>query len=124
MSTGLSSNYSRGGTAYYSAYSQAQVTGVAFPNRPVFFPIPGVSRNALTGPRYQALDATVTKSFGIPNRYLGERTGIEFRMDTFNVLNNTNLSPNINSNIDNPNFGVSGGGLAGRQVQLQARLSF
>jgi hypothetical protein len=124
MSTGLSPNFSRGGTAYYSAYSQAQVTGVAFPNRPVFFPVPGVSRNALTGPRYQALDATVTKAFGIPNKYLGERTGIEFRVDAFNVLNNTNLSPNINSNIDNPNFGVSSGGLAGRQVQMQARISF
>ena len=124
MSTGLSPNYSRGGTAYYSAYTQAQIAGTTFPTTPRFFPVPGVSRNSLTGPRYQALDATVTKAFGIPNRYLGERTGLEFRVDTFNVLNNTNLSPNINSNISNPNFGVSSTGLAGRQVQLQARLSF
>ena len=104
--------------------------------------MPGTARNSFNGPHYQGLDATVTKSFGIPNRYLGERTGVEFRVDAFNVLNITNLlggtaSLNNNSGISNlvqsvsngavttnANFGISTNGLSGRQVQMQARLSF
>ncbi len=126
MSTGYAPNFSRGGRAYFNSYSQAQITAgtTTFPNRPTFFPVPGIGRNSFTGPRYQALDATVTKAFGIPNKYLGERTGLEFKVDAFNVLNNTNLSPNINSTIDSSTFGVSTAGLAGRQVQIQARVSF
>lgn len=124
ISSGLAPNFSRGGRAYFSAYSTAQITGVAFPNRPTFFPVPGVGRNSLIGPRYQALDATLTKAFGVPNRYLGERTGLEFKADAFNVFNNTNLSSSINNNIDGATFGTSSAGLAGRQVQLQVRVSF
>ena len=126
MSTGLAPNFSRGGRAYFNAYTQGQITSstTTFPNRPTFFPVPGIGRNSFVGPRYQALDATVTKAFGIPNKYLGERTGLEFKVDAFNVLNNTNLSPGINSNIDQGTFGTSSAGLAGRQVQMQARVSF
>ncbi len=123
-STGLSSNFANGGRAYYAAYAAAQLQPSAFPATPTFYPVPGVSRNSLTGPHYQDLDATVTKSFGLPNKYLGERTGLEFRVDAFNVLNITNLSPSINNDIDGTTFGTSSGGLAGRQVQLQARISF
>ena len=124
INSGYSSNFPSGGRAYYSAYTAAQLRPTTFPNLPSFFPIPGVSRNSLTGPHYQALDATVTKAFGIPNHYLGERTGIEFRVDAFNALNITNLSSSISSNLDDAHFGVSQAGLAGRQVQIQARLSF
>ena len=125
MSTANSSNFPNGGAAYYAQYSAAQLQPSAFPNAPTFYPVPGVSRNSLTGPHYQDLDATLTKSFGLPNRFLGERTGFEFKVDAFNVLNITNLSSNINSDINLPTgFGVSSGGLAGRQVQLQARVSF
>jgi hypothetical protein len=45
-------------------------------------------------------------------------------VDAFNVLNITNLSSNIDSVITDGTFGVSTGGLAGRQVQMQARISF
>ena len=124
ISQGLSSNFPNGGPAYYASYTAAQLQPSNFPNTPTFFPVPGVSRNSLTGPHYQDLDATLTKSFGLPNKYLGERTGFEFRVDAFNVLNITNLSSNVDSVITDANFGVSTTGLAGRQVQLQARISF
>ncbi len=124
-STGLSPNYSRGGTSYFSTYDPAQITASssAFPAPITFFPTPGVARNTLDGPRYQALDTTVTKAFGIPNKYLGERTGVEFRVDAFNVLNNTNLT-GPQGDVTSTSFGVASGGLAGRQVQMQARVSF
>ncbi|WP_419807042.1 carboxypeptidase regulatory-like domain-containing protein [Terriglobus sp.] len=124
IGSGLSPNFSRGGRTYFNAYTSAQLRPSTFPNLPNFYPIPGVGRNSQVGPRYSSLDATVTKSFGLPNRYLGERTGFEFRVDTFNVLNQTNPSPNVDSNIDSGHFGISQAGLAGRQVQLQARISF
>ncbi len=135
MSTGLSKNFTGGPQAYFGVYDQnvTKTTSAVFPNPITFYPVPGIARNSFTGPHYQALDATVTKAFGIPNHYLGERTGIEFRADAFNVFNKTNLSPSINSQVQtvnngvtttNGNFGVSNAGLAGRQVQLQARLSF
>lgn len=124
IGSGYSPNFANGGRAYFSAYTAAQLRQTTYPATPVFFPVPGVGRNSRIGPHYQALDATVTKAFGIPNRYLGERTGVEFRLDAFNVLNITNLSANIASNIDDAHFGISQAGLAGRQVQLQARLSF
>ncbi len=125
-STSYGSNFSRGGQAYFNSYDPAFIasTSSTYPNPVTFFPTPGISRNSFVGPRYSALDATVTKSFGIPNHYLGERTGLEFRVDAFNVFNQDNPSPGINNDITSPVFGTSGGGLAGRQVQMQARLSF
>ncbi len=130
-----SRNFQGGPQNYFSVYDQTTIanSSSAFPNPIRFFPLPGLARNSFTGPRYRDLDATVTKAFGIPNRYLGERTGLEFRVDAFNVLNITNLSSNINSQVQtvtngavstNPNFGISTAGLAGRQVQMQARISF
>ena len=136
MSTGLSKNFAGGPQNYFGVYDQNTISGssTAFPTPISFYPVPGIARNSFDGPHYQALDATITKAFGIPNHYLGERTGIEFRIDTFNVLNITNLGSGINSQVqtvqggvitgNNQNFGISNSGLAGRQVQLQARLSF
>ncbi len=135
MSTGLSKNFTGGPQSYFGVYDQSTIssTSSSFPTPITFYPTPGIARNSFDGPHYQALDATVTKAFGIPNHYLGERTGIEFRIDTFNVLNITNLSSNINSQVQtvtngvtttNGNFGISTAGLAGRQVQIQARLNF
>ncbi len=136
MSTGLSKNFTGGPQNYFGVYDQNTISAAStvFPAPITFYPVPGLARNSFTGPHYQALDATVTKAFGIPNHYLGERTGIEFRIDTFNVLNITNLGSGISSQVqtvkggvitgNNQNFGISNSGLAGRQVQLQARLSF
>ncbi|AFL88439.1 putative collagen-binding protein [Terriglobus roseus DSM 18391] len=88
--------------------------------------LPGVARNTLDGPNYQDLDASLAKNFALPgSRFFGESTGLEFRMDAFNVLNLTNLNPgSVVTNITSSNFGTYNQGLAGRIVNLQARFSF
>jgi len=99
---------------------------VSYPNPVVQFPVPGIARNSFTGPHYEDLDATVTKSFGLPHvRYLGEQAGIEIRADAFNLFNQTNLNiGSISNDISNQNFGIIGNALGARTVQLQARFSF
>ena len=55
-----------------------------------------------------------------------ERTSLEFRMEAFNALNNTNLAL-PNGNVDNPQAGrITGliGGEAMRQMQFGLRLAF
>ncbi len=95
--------------------------------------MPGVARNSLDGPNYQDLDASISKNFALPgSRFFGESTGLEFRMDAFNVLNLTNLNPGaIVNDITSANFGQvvnnhnnAPAALAGRIVNLQARFSF
>jgi hypothetical protein len=54
---------------------------------------------------------------------IGGGAGIEFRVDTYNLFNLTNLTGPTTS-IVSANFGQSGGGLAGRIVEMQARFSF
>jgi hypothetical protein len=110
------------------------VAGPAFPNTAPA-PTPGIQRNILNSPGYQDLDATLTKSFGLPNmKVLGEKAGLEFRVDAYNLYNKTNLT-NIDSTLGsiNPNgsvssvngdFGVAQQALGSRTVQLQARFSF
>ena len=125
--SGPSSNFPGGAAAFFSQYpATIKATSKAFPAPVTFFPVPGIARNSFEGPRYSSLDATITKSFGIPNHYLGERTGVEFRVDAFNLFNQTNLGQgtSINSDIGNSAFGISTTGLAGRQIQMQARISF
>ncbi len=126
-----SSNFAAGGSSYFTQYSNAQLSSnsVTFPAPITFYPVPGVARNSFTGPHYEDLDATVTKSFGIPtNRFTGERAGVEFRADAFNLFNQTNLNVSqIVTNINAPNFGIIQGNnaaLGSRTVQLQAKLSF
>ncbi len=88
--------------------------------------LPGVSRNAFTGPGYQDVDATVTKAFGLhPGRIVGEHASIEVRADAFNLFNNTNLDGGrIDTSVQSTTFGQTSVGLAGRTVNLQARFSF
>ena len=88
--------------------------------------LPGVSRNAFTGPGYQDVDATITKAFGIhPGRIVGEHASIEIRADAFNLFNNTNLdNTSIDTNVQSATFSQASRGLAGRTVNLQARFSF
>lgn len=126
-----SANFTGGGTNYFNQYSNAQIvaSSVSFPTPINFYPVPGIARNSFTGPHYEDLDATVTKSFGIPtNRFTGERSGVEIRADAFNLFNQTNLNvANITTNINLANFGTIENGnaaLGSRTVQLQARLSF
>ncbi len=115
-------NYPNGGLAYFTipAYS----SGPAFPNQGSLVPISPVERNTLNGPNYMDTDMTATKAFGIPNnKILGENAGIDFRIDAYNVFNQTNLQGVVTA-IDSPSFGQAQSALGSRTVELQARFSF
>ncbi|MGA3046168.1 MAG: carboxypeptidase-like regulatory domain-containing protein [Terracidiphilus sp.] len=127
-------NFGGNGTTYFAPPSF--VVGPTFPaTAPP--PAPGIQRNSLNGPRYNDLDASLSKGFGLPNnRVLGESARIEIRADAYNLFNKLNLE---NSSIDNTlgsvnpdgsiqsvngDFGVARNALGSRTVQLQARFSF
>ncbi len=127
-------NYSGDGTQFFAPPSF--VDGPAFPATAAP-PVPGIQRNGLTGPGYNDLDGSLTKAFGLPsNRILGEGAKFEIRVDAYNLFNKTNLnsasldnivgSVNPNGSVSqvNSDFGVAGGALGSRTVQLQARFSF
>ena len=85
-----------------------------------------MARNALTGPGYRDLDATVSKDFGLPRiRGLGENAAFQIRADAFNLFNNLNFNPtSISNNISLKNFGQATSALGARTVTLQARFNF
>jgi hypothetical protein len=90
---------------------------------------PGIGRNSFRGPSYFNIDTSIAKKFGLPHvKILGEGASIELRGNFFNLFNKLNLQPfasqTDNVHIDNPKFGLSPGGLAGRVIEFQARLNF
>ena len=118
------SNFANGATAYFN------VNG---------FGVPGVGRNSFRGPRFSSLDFSAAKNFALPALpFFGEAARIELRANFYNALNKLNLAPftfgststtvsYFNNNgipAPNPLFGTASTGLAGRVVELQARLSF
>jgi carboxypeptidase family protein len=83
-----------------------------------------MERNSFTGPMYQSLNTSLTKNFHLPEApVIGNGAGIEVRVDAYNLFNLTNLTGPTTS-IVSTNFGQSGGALAGRIVEMQARFSF
>ena len=84
------------------------------------------------------MDVSLAKGFGLPKmRLLGENAKFEFRADVYNLFNKLNINPNsidgfigsVNpdgtlNGSPNSDFGVAGGALGSRTVQLQARFSF
>jgi hypothetical protein len=100
---------------------------------------PGIGRNSFRGPRYQDIDLSILKEFGLPTmKLVGEGAKIQLRMTAYNAFNKLNLAPfSFGSNstvvsyccapspvIANPLFGTATSGLAGRVLELQARFSF
>ena len=89
---------------------------------------PGVGRNSFRGPRFRSIDMTLGKNTPLP--FLGEGGNLQLRMNVFNVFNNLNLSPftfNTSSTVvQDQFFGTPGTtpALAGRVVELQARVTF
>ena len=89
---------------------------------------PGVGRNSFRGPRFRSIDMTFGKNTPLP--FLGEGGNLQLRMNVFNVFNNLNLSPftfNTSSTVvQDQFFGTPGttAALAGRVVELQARVTF
>jgi Carboxypeptidase regulatory-like domain/TonB dependent receptor len=101
---------------------------------------PGIGRNTFRGPRYQDIDLTVAKEFGLPSmKVLGESAKLQLRMTAYNTFSKLNLAPftfgststvvsyfNNGSGVPvaNPLFGTAISGLSGRVLELQARFSF
>ena len=111
------------------------VQGAAFPaTAPP--PAPGIERNSLNGPRYNDVDLSLSKGFGLPRiRGLGENARFEIRADVYNFFNKININTeSIDTNLGgvapdgtvtpNSHFGVANNALGSRTVQLQARFSF
>ncbi len=85
---------------------------------------PGIARNSFTGPGYFDVDATLSKSFGLPTlKIIGENAKIEFRANFYNLFNKVNLW-NIQNDIFNSHFGEAQQALGSRTIELQARFSF
>ena len=85
---------------------------------------PAKLRNAFRGPRYFDVDATLSKSFGLPAMpVVGENANIEFRMNFYNLFNSLNLT-GVDNTIGDTNFGGATGALGGRTVEMQARFNF
>lgn len=107
--------------------------------------LPGIGRNGFRGPRYQDIDLTIAKEFGLPNmRFIGEAAKIQLRMTAYNAFNKLNLAPftfgSTSTLVSTSNcappvcatvtpsanslFGTAINGLSGRVLELQARFSF
>ena len=98
---------------------------------------PGIGRNSFRGPRFQDIDLSVLKNFGLPTmKFVGEGAKIQLRMTAYNAFNKLNLAPfqfGSQSTIINaccgqssasPFFGTAALGLSGRALELQARFTF
>jgi hypothetical protein len=87
---------------------------------------PGIGRNSFRGPRYFSTDASIGKRFALP--FWSEAAGIEVRGFAYNVFNNLNLTPfqfgDLDTHVENPNFGRPASAQAGRSIELQARVTF
>jgi hypothetical protein len=95
--------------------------------------IPGVGRNSQRGPGYFDIDATLSKSFGLPKMpVLGEGAKFEFRANFYNLFNRLNLTGvddtvanwNGAAYVTDPQFGEAQGALGSRTIELQARFNF
>ncbi|HEV2280087.1 MAG TPA: TonB-dependent receptor [Acidobacteriaceae bacterium] len=129
----INPNYGGNATQYFPAPTYK--SGPSFPNAAPG-PPPGIHRNSLTGPRYNDIDASLAKDFGMPsNHVLGEGASFEIRADAYNLFNETNINTQQIDNTlgfvsptgtvtPNSHFGVANNALGSRTVQLQARFSF
>jgi len=89
---------------------------------------PGIGRNSFRGPRYSSTDISIIKQVGLPG-FLGNESKVEVRANLFNAFNSLNLEPfgffSPGTFIENDFFfGRAERGLAGRVVELQARVEF
>lgn len=119
-------NFPNGGPAYFNEPNYTAVAKGTYKATSVA-PAPGLAmeRNSFTGPMYQDLDVTLTKSFRLPEeRVIGSKAALEFRMDAYNVFNLTNLAPTPKTTITATNFGANTTALGSRTIQLQSRFSF
>ena len=83
-------------------------------------PFGNLGRNVLRGPSLWQWDLGVNKNFRLPFR---EDMALQFRSEFFNVLNHTNLGPNVDANIsDGSAFGTIKQSYPARQIQFALKL--
>ena len=90
---------------------------------------PGLGRNSFRGPRFFSVDLSLVKQTRLPKFVsLGEEAKLDFRANLFNAFNKLNLRQfgfaESGTVVEDNRFGRSGGALAGRVIEFQARLSF
>lgn len=119
-----------GGKAYFTAppvvsNASSGWSSVSTVPMPSALPgVPGIGRNAFTGPRYSDIDFAATKAFGLPNmKVLGENARIEIRANAFNLFNKVNLA-NIDANIPDANFGRAQDALGSRTIEGEFHFKF
>jgi hypothetical protein len=116
-------NFPNGGSTYFTVPAFTQCT-LPYPQTCPAPQAPGVGRNSFRGPRYFDVDATISKSFGLPTMpVVGEGSKIEFRINFYNFLNSLNLN-NVDNVITDPHFGQATGALGSRTIEMQARFNF
>ncbi len=139
---GVNPNYGGNGTTFFKG--PTYTPPAAFP-AVAGAPQAGMQRNSLAGPHYYDTDVSLTKNFGLPSmKVLGEKAGLSFRADAFNLFNKTNINggqqaagggggidnvlgtvnPNGTINSVNGDFGVSNSAFGSRVVEIQTRFSF
>ena len=85
---------------------------------------PGIQRNSYRGAGYFDVDATLSKSFGLPSmKVLGEGARLEFRMNFYNLFNKLNLW-NPQPDILSGHLGEAQSALGARVIEMQARFNF
>ena len=91
-----------------------------------YIPAPGIGRNAFPGPKYNDVDLTIAKAFGLPRiPVLGEGARIEIKANFLNAFNQLNINPSsLSTNISNSNLGQASSALGSRVITFQARFSF
>jgi hypothetical protein len=86
---------------------------------------PGIGRNSFRGPSFLGNDFSLVKETRLP---INEGSRLQLRANLYNAFNKLNLQPigfgSDSAHIESANLGVSPGGLSGRVVELQARISF
>jgi len=81
-----------------------------------------LGRNALEGPGFANVDASLSKGWRMP--WLGEKGGIDYRFEAFNLFNATHLANPV-TGITNPNFGkITGTDGDPRILQMALRLAW
>jgi hypothetical protein len=86
--------------------------------QPAQFTFGNVSRAAFTGPSLQNFDMSLLKNFPFMERF-----NLQFRFESFNILNKANFE-DPNTSLGSPGFGTLGAARAARSIQFGLRLSF
>jgi hypothetical protein len=129
--TAVNTNFPNGGLAYFT---NPPVPTPPFPAVGAVPPVSPIIRNSLPGPHYFDVDATLTKSFGLPTtRVLGEGAQLQIRASFFNLFNTLNLKGSsqsgpwnggISNFIANANFGQAQSALGSRTATIEFRFQF